>query len=82
MFTGYPPMAFYLEKTGRPMILSCEYPTYELGASLKVSQFSNLPNFTFSLWCDAYVQIYIKTFAEKYSLKTCAEKYYTWYIVL
>ena len=25
---GYPPVAFYLNKTGRPIVLSCEYPAY------------------------------------------------------
>ena len=26
---NYPPMAFYLSKTGRPIYLSCEYPLYQ-----------------------------------------------------
>ena len=36
---GYPPMAFYIHMTGRPMILSCEYPTYELASTIR-------PNYT------------------------------------
>lgn len=28
---GYPPMAFFLNKTGRPIALSCEYALYQLG---------------------------------------------------
>ena len=36
---GYPPMAFYIHMTGRPMLLSCEYPTYELAATIR-------PNYT------------------------------------
>ena len=26
---GYPPVAFYLNKAGRPIVLSCEYPAYQ-----------------------------------------------------
>jgi hypothetical protein len=31
----YPPMAFYLNITGRPIALSCEYPLYQRGAGIK-----------------------------------------------
>lgn len=31
---GYPPMAFYLNKTGRPIALSCEYALYQIFAGV------------------------------------------------
>ena len=34
---GYPPMAFYLNKTGRPIALSCEYALYQRVAGINVS---------------------------------------------
>ena len=33
---GYPPMALFLNKTGRPIALSCEYAAYQRGSLLKV----------------------------------------------
>ena len=35
---AYPPMAFYLNKAGRPIVLGCEYALYQQGASVKVKQ--------------------------------------------
>ncbi len=32
-------MAFYLQKTGRQIFLSCEYPDYQLHAGQKVCHF-------------------------------------------
>jgi len=32
--TGYPPMAFYLNMTGRPIALSCEYALYQRGSGV------------------------------------------------
>jgi len=34
---GYPPMALFLNKTGRPIVLSCEYALYQRGSGIKVS---------------------------------------------
>ena len=33
---GLPPMAFWLNQTGRPILLSCEYPLYQRMHSFKV----------------------------------------------
>jgi hypothetical protein len=32
---GYPPMAFFLNMTGRPIALSCEYALYQRGSGIK-----------------------------------------------
>ena len=34
--TGYPAMQFYMNKTGHPMVFSCEWPLYENGQHIKV----------------------------------------------
>lgn len=34
---GYPPLAFFLNKTGRPVFLSTEYPLYQKAHGIKVS---------------------------------------------
>ena len=34
--TGYPIMQFYLNKTGHPMLFSCEWPLYENRPKIKV----------------------------------------------
>ena len=34
--TGYPTMQFYLNKTGHPMVFSCEWPLYENNKKIKV----------------------------------------------
>ena len=34
--TGYPTMQFYMNKTGHPMVFSCEWPLYENGQHIKV----------------------------------------------
>lgn len=34
--TEYPPMAFFLNITGRPIFLSCEYPLYMIASGVKV----------------------------------------------
>ena len=33
---GYPPMALFLNMTGRPIALSCEYALYQRGSQIKV----------------------------------------------
>ena len=35
--SGYPPMSFYLNQTGRSIFLACEYPVYQLKVKQKVS---------------------------------------------
>jgi len=35
---GYPPMALFLNKTGRPIALSCEYALYQRGSLLEVKK--------------------------------------------
>ena len=56
--TGLPPMAFWLNKTGRLIVLSCEYPLYQRGAGIKVggAPFHPMPMFGLGL------TLYFETF--------------------
>lgn len=55
----YPPMAFFLERTGRPIVFSCEYPVHQLKEGLQVSvcfqtiiEFMTMFHFDqFNMWC-------------------------------
>ncbi|XP_013069940.2 alpha-galactosidase A-like isoform X3 [Biomphalaria glabrata] len=39
---GYPVMQFFLNKTGHPMVFSCEWPLYEWAHRLPVSNYGNI----------------------------------------
>uniref|UniRef100_A0A0B7A7V6 Alpha-galactosidase n=1 Tax=Arion vulgaris TaxID=1028688 RepID=A0A0B7A7V6_9EUPU len=46
---GYPIMQFFLNKTGHPMVFSCEWPLYEWAEHLPVSSYELISN-TCNLW--------------------------------
>ena len=65
--TGLPPMAFWLNQTGRPIVLSCEYPLYQRGAGIKVGAATFCPLLLFGLGLTLYLEkiIFFSVILEK-----------------